>query len=160
MTPGAAVADFLGQKRFAMVGVSRDPKDFSRGLFKTLTERGYDVVPVNRNGGPVDGRHCFQHLREIDPPVQGALLMTPPAVTEKVVRECAEAGIGRVWMHRGGGAGAVSLAAVEFCREQGITVVPGACPYMFLPGGGLVHRIHGAVLRLLGKHPAHRRADA
>jgi hypothetical protein len=46
-------------------------------------------------------------------------------------------------MHRGIGPGAASPAAVAFCRVQGMSVVAGACPYMFLPGSGLVHRLHG-----------------
>ena len=31
--------------------------------------------------------------------------MTPPAATDQVVRECADAGVKRVWMHRGAGRG-------------------------------------------------------
>jgi len=89
----------------------------------------------------------------VSPAVDGALLMTPPAATEQVVRDCVEAGVARVWMHRGAGRGAVSPAAVAFCRERGIAVVEGACPFMFLPGAGLVHRAHGALARLFGRHP-------
>jgi hypothetical protein len=64
-----------------------------------------------------------------------------------VVKDCAEAGIRRVWMHRGVGAGAVSPRAVAFCHEHGLSVVEGACPYMYLPGAGLVHRVHGWLQR-------------
>ncbi len=41
------IEDFLAQKRIAMVGVSRHPKDFSADLFQELRRRGYDMVPVN-----------------------------------------------------------------------------------------------------------------
>ena len=34
------VEDFLNQKRIAFVGVSRDPKDFSRSLFRDLQRQG------------------------------------------------------------------------------------------------------------------------
>jgi len=80
--------------------------------------------------------------------------MTPPAATDAVVRECAEVGLRRVWMHRGAGRGAVSPAAVAFCREQGIEVVDGACPFMFLPGTGFGHRVHRFFLRLAGHFPS------
>lgn len=69
------------------------------------------------------------------------------------MRECAEAGVRRVWLHRGAGRGAVSDEAVAFCRAQGIAVVAGECPYMFLPKAGLLHRLHG-LLRRLGKRAA------
>ena len=53
----------------------------------------------------------------------GALVMTRPEASEQVVRDCAEAGVPRVWLHRGIGPGAVSRAAVDFCRLRGIAVV-------------------------------------
>lgn len=139
--------DFLSHRRLALVGVSRHPKDFSRGLFRELCRRGYDMVPVNPEASEVEGRPCFRRVQDIAPPVDGVLLMTPPPVTETVVRDCAEAGIQRVWMHRGGGVGAVSKAAVQFCRERGIAVVAGECPYMFLPQAGWFHRLHGWLRR-------------
>jgi hypothetical protein len=75
-----------------------------------------------------------------------------------VVRDCAATGVVRVWMHRGAGRGAVSPAAVAFCREHRIAVVEGACPFMFLPGTALVHRAHGFLARLVGRHPGARAA--
>ena len=47
MSSMAIIQDFLAQKRIAVVGVSHDPKDFSRSLLRTLRERGYDAVAVN-----------------------------------------------------------------------------------------------------------------
>jgi len=49
------IEDFLAQKRLVMVGVSRNPKDFSRGLFRDLRRRGYDMVPVNPRVSVVEG---------------------------------------------------------------------------------------------------------
>jgi predicted CoA-binding protein len=143
MNADPAITDFLSRKRIAMVGVSRDSREFSRGLFRELQRRGYDVVPVNRQGGTVEGVACARKVQDIVPPVEGALLMTPPAATEQAVKDCAEAGVRRVWMHRGIGPGAVSAAATAFCLEHGMSVVAGACPYMFLPRAGAVHRLHG-----------------
>ncbi len=145
--------DFLAQKRLAVVGVSRNAQEFSNTLFRELKGRGYDLVPVNPNASEVEGQRCFARVQDVTPPVDGALLMTTPAATEQVVRDCADAGVTRVWMYRGAGAGAVSQSSVDFCREKGIRVVEGACPYMFLPGAGLGHRLHGALLKLVGRYP-------
>ena len=147
------IEDFLAQKRFAMVGISREPHSFSVTLFEELCRRGYDVIPVNPNTPNVLGRRCFARLQEIQPPVEAVLLMTSPANTDKVVVDCAEAGIRRVWMYRAGGTGAVSPRAVAFCRERGIQVVPGQCPFMFLPGAGTVHRLHGFIRQITGRYP-------
>jgi uncharacterized protein len=146
------IEDFLAQKRIAMVGISREPKSFSVMLFEELCRRGYDVVPVNPNAPSVLGRTCFARVQDIRPPVEAALLMTSPTVTEQVVADCAEAGIRRVWMYRAGGTGAVSRKAVEFCRGQGIEVIPGECPFMFFADAGF-HRVHGFFRKLTGRYP-------
>ena len=156
MNGGTLIHDFLAQKRIAVIGVSRKPDEFSRHVFRELARRDYDVVPVNRVGGTLDGRPCYARIQDVFPPVDGALLMTPPDATERVVKDCAEAGVTRVWMHRGGGQGAVSDRAVVYCRQHGISVVAGACPFMFLRQAGFAHRAHSLLLRLLGKHPEQR----
>ena len=51
MASKQAIDSFLSCRRIAVVGVSRDPKDFSRAVFRAFVERGYDAVPVNPNGG-------------------------------------------------------------------------------------------------------------
>src|SRR5437868_11099676 len=149
----AEVRDFLDHRRIALVGVSRNPTDFSRMLFREMCNQGYDMVPVNPAVGELESKRCFSRVQDIDPPVEGALVMTAPRDTERVVRDCAEAGIRRVWMHRGGGQGAVSKEAADFCREKGIGLVEGYCPFMSLPGTPFFHRIHGLILKLAGGYP-------
>ncbi|MCB0194446.1 MAG: CoA-binding protein [Anaerolineae bacterium] len=147
------IQDFLAQERIAVVGVSRDEKDFSRGLFREFCNRGYDVVPVNPEAAAIEGRLCFAHVQDIRPSVEGALLMTSPELTDKVVRDCAEAGIRRVWLYRGVGPGAVSESAVAFCRDNDIEVIDGYCPYMFFSNTPFVHKAHGFMMKLMGGYP-------
>ena len=152
-TTRADIDLFLGHHRIAMVGVSRDSKHFSRYLFRELCKRGYDVVPINPSANEVEGHVCFANVQAIVPPVEGALLMTPPQQTEKVVHDCADAGVHEVWMHRGGGQGSVSRVAVAFCREHGMSVVEGECPFMFLPSPQFPHRMHGFIRKVFGTFP-------
>jgi predicted CoA-binding protein len=65
MTVMERIQDFLGQKRFAIVGVSQSPKDFSRTLFREFRDRGYEPVPVNPAASEIEGRPCFKRLQEI-----------------------------------------------------------------------------------------------
>ncbi len=147
------VNEFLTVKRLAMVGVSRRPWDFSRRLFAELRRRGYEVIPVNPKARELDGAPCYARVGDIQPPVEAALVMTPARATERVVRDCAEAGVRRVWLYRAVGRGAVSRAAVEFCEARGIQVIAGLCPYMFFPDASLIHRIHKRVLQIAGCYP-------
>ena len=147
------IEEFLAHKRVAMVGLSRDEKDFSAALFRELCLKGYDVVPVNPQATEVAGRRCFARVQEIDPPVEAVLLMTKPEVTERVVEDCAAAGVRLVWMYRAAGTGAVSAKALQFCLEHGMSVVAGECPFMFLEGTKGVHRFHGWWRKMWGSYP-------
>jgi uncharacterized protein len=153
MTTIRDIQDFLGLHRIAMVGVSREPKDFSRKLFYEMCNRGYDMVPVNRVATEIDGRECFPCLQAIRPAVEGVLVMTPAYETIGVVKDCADAGIHNVWMYRASGVGAVSDDALAFCKHNEIRVVDG-CPLMFFPRTGFVHRAHGFLLRITHGYPA------
>jgi uncharacterized protein len=154
LTPARELIDkCLSLKRLALVGVSRDEKDFSRALYSDLLKRGYDVVPVNAFTKEIGGVPCYEKVQDIVPPVEWALLMTPPAFTYEVVRDCATAGIKLVWLHKGVGNGAVNPQAVEYCHNNGIEVVEGYCPYMFLPQSGFIHEVHGFFKKLGGSYP-------
>ncbi len=147
------ILDFLAHKRIAMVGTSRNPSDFSAKLFEEFCRHGYDMVPINPQAQELHARRCFARLQDVQPPLEAALLMTSPKVTEAVVHDCAEAGIKSVWMYRSHGKRAISSQAIQFCQEQGIDVVPGECPFMFLPETGTVHRMHGFVRKITGSYP-------
>jgi len=153
MSALADVQDFLAQKRLAIVGVSRQPKDFSRMLYREFIKNGYEVVAVNPQAAEVEGQPCFPNLQAVQPPVDTVLLMTSPTVTEETVHDCAQLGVRRVWMYRAGGAGAVSDRAVEFCRSNGIAVVPGECPMMFLKQSPWFHQIHAWIKKIGGSYP-------
>jgi predicted CoA-binding protein len=142
-----AATEFLANKRVAVTGVSRTPKDHgSNTVYKRLRERGYEVFAVNPNAYEVEGDPCYQDLKSIPGGVQAVVIGTRPEIAEDTMRECAELGIKQVWMHRGPGAGSVSDAATDYGRQHGITVIDGGCPLMFGPTADLGHRIMRFVL--------------
>ena len=148
-----SIQDFLRQKRFAVIGVSQQPRDFSRTLFRELRQHGYDAVPVNPAASDIDGERCFAHVQDVEPPVRGALLMTNAKVTPSVVQDCIAAGIQRVWFYRGGAGGAATPEALKLCETNGIAVIPGECPLMFLAGTSWIHRFHGLVKKITHTYP-------
>lgn len=153
VTTRQQIDDFLAIKRIAVVGVSRDPKELSTTIWQELRQRRYEAIPVNPNTDLLDGQRCYARIQDIQPPVDGVLIMTPPNVTETVVRDCAAAGVKHVWLHRGFGHGSVSPEAVQFCEANGIDAVVGFCPYMFLPGTPFFHGLHAFGKRVTGSYP-------
>jgi predicted CoA-binding protein len=133
---------FLANKRIAVTGVSRTPKDHgSNTVYKRLRDRGYEVFAVNPNANVVEGDPCYQDLKSIPGGVQAVVIGTRPEIAEDTMRECAELGITQVWMHRGPGAGSVSAAAADYGRQHGITVIDGGCPLMFGPAADFGHKV-------------------
>jgi hypothetical protein len=140
-------SDFLAQERIAVVGVSRNPQATANAIYRALRAKGYHVFAVNPHAGELEGDRCWSDVATIDGGVDAALIVTPPDASAAAVRACAERGIRRVWLHRSLGQGSRSDEAVRIGREAGLTVIPGACPMMFLPGTDAFHRCLGWIFR-------------
>lgn len=152
----APAARFLAARRIALVGLSRQPADFTRTIAKAFLARGYQVVPVNpaAAGEVMEGAAVLARVQDARPPVEAALLLTAPAQTAAALRDCLEAGVRKVWLHRGGGQGAAGPGDLEFCRANGLDVTWDLCPFMALPGAGFPHTLHGWVRTTLGRGKA------
>jgi len=145
--PVARAREFLGSRRIALVGLSRNPRDFSRLLDSEFRKLGIDVVPVHPSATEIDGRRCYVRVNDISPPVDGAFVLVPRAQAEAVARDCLDSGLRRIWFHRGGGPGSASPEALGLCSERGVEPVTDLCPLMVIPGVGWPHRLHGWVRR-------------
>src|SRR5262245_10937105 len=101
-----------------------------------------------------EGARCYPDLKSIPGSVDGVVIVTRPEVTERIVHDCGEAGVRRVWMHQSLAKGSsVSPEAIEYCRRQGIRVIAGACPMMFGPRGDFGHRCMRWMMKLTGGLP-------
>ncbi len=117
------IKSFLEQKTFAVVGSFRNETKYAYKIFKNLTEKGYEVFPVNPGIKKVEGRNCYKTISDIPYDVDVANIVTPPSVTEGILKECLQKGIKRVWLQPG----AENQAAVEFCNKNNIELIHGIC---------------------------------
>lgn len=152
------VREFLAQKRIAIAGVSRNKNHHPVGnqIYDRLKTAGHDVFPVNPHMETFEGDRCYPDLRSIPGGVDGVVIITRRETTERIVRDCVDAGVRRVWMHQsiGKGSSSVSPEAVEYCRQHNISVIAGACPMMFGPGVDLGHTCIRMFLKLTGGLPS------
>ena len=119
-----SIDDFLAQRHLAVVGVSRDPKQFANGVYRRLRAGGRVRYPVNaaeRGRGLWQGDPSYARLADVPDPVDGVLVMVPAEAAVGVVRDAIDRGIPRVWLHRGVGKGSASSDAVETCRAHGVS---------------------------------------
>ena len=144
----ADIDEFFRQKRLAVIGVSRNEKEWSRAVFRALKERGYDVVPINPGAKEIDGVPCYAKVAEVAPAVDGAVVLLAAAGSATALRECAAAGLKRVWLRND------TPGAEDLCRQQGVTLVSGFCPFMFMPKTPFFHKFHTWSLHLMGQYPS------
>ena len=137
-----AASAFLANKRIAVTGVSRTPKQHgANNVYQRLRDRGYEVFAVNPYTDRVEGDRSYHDLKSIPGGVDAVVIATAPSRAEGTMRECAELGIKHVWMHRGPGAGSVNAGATAYGRRHGVTVIDGGCPLMFEPTADFGHKI-------------------
>ncbi len=134
------VQDFLAQKKIAVVGVSNARETGCNSNYQKFKSAGYQVYAVNPHMPTFDGDPCYPDLKSLPEKPDAVFILANPRVTEQVVRQCVELGIRHVWMHcmmgvkpgLAAGMTSVSPEAVELCRQNGISVIPGSCPNQFL----------------------------
>jgi len=149
-----SVRDFLASERIAVAGVSRDPRQISNAIYRKLKGAGYSVIALNPKTDRVEGDACYPSLREVPGGVQAVVIATPPEATLDVARECIATGVRHVWMHRSFGQGSVSEEAARLCRENGIRVIAGACPMMYVAPVDFAHACMRTVLGWVGRLPS------
>lgn len=154
------VTEFLAQKRIAVAGVSETRNTPANLIYRTLKSKGYEVYGVSPSGGSLGGDTIFRDFGSIPAIIDGVVIVTRPALSEEIMRQCVATGIRRVWMHDMMGTrprigkglsarvGSVSKEAARIGRENGITVIAGSCPMQFI--GDFGHKCVGSVLRVIG----------
>jgi len=110
-------------------------------VFKEFADRGYDVVPVNPSAAEIGGRAAFASISQVQPPVDGVLVLTRASEYPLIGAECAGAGIKHLWFR-------FTAAPVE-----GAAVVQGECPLMWLPDREWFHSVHRALRGITGTLP-------
>lgn len=149
MTNLSVIQDFLSQHKLVLVGASTKSRKFGNLILKDLKEKGYQVFPVHPSAATIEGEKCYPALSALPEPAGGIVTCVPPQQTEKLVQEAARAGIKRIWMQQG----SESSTAIDFCKQNNISVVHGECILMFATPIAFPHRLHRWIWKLLGKLP-------
>jgi predicted CoA-binding protein len=117
----AKIRAFFDGKAFAVVGASRDRGKYGNKVLRAYLQNGLKVFAVNPRETEIEGLVAYPGLGSLPEPVHGVSIVTPPAVTEEVVRQAAAAGIRHVWMQPG----AESPEALRRAEALGLEVIAG-----------------------------------
>jgi len=118
------IADFLSQGPYAVVGASSDRAKFGNKVLRAYQSKGWKVYPINPREAEIEGLKAYPDLKSLPETPRGVSIITPPAVTERIVAEAADLGARFVWMQPG----AESPEAIRLARERGLDVIAdGSC---------------------------------
>ena len=143
--------EFLAQDRIAVAGVSRGGEDTASAIYKKLRETGHTVFPVNPNADTIGVDPCYPNVQAIPGGVDGVMIVTRPELSEQIAHDCVDAGVPRIWMHNNTFMpSSVSDAGAQYARDNGVKVIAGGCPMMFLDFG---HKCMRWMLGVMGRLP-------
>jgi len=125
------IAEFLADGPYAVVGASVNRAKYGNKVLRCyLQNERRPVYPINRGsqGQPgaeeIEGEQAFARLVDTPERPRSVSIITPPAITEAIVAEAIELGIGHLWMQPG----AESPTAVARAEEAGVNVIAdGSC---------------------------------
>jgi len=143
------VARFLSLGKYAVAGVSRDPKKFGQQMFKDLRKKGMDVVPVNPRADTIDGVKCYNSVSELPSDIRGIIFMTPKEETLAVAREAIAHGVKDLWIQQG----AESKTVIEELEKEDLNLIHNQCIMMFWKPNG-IHSFHRFLKKIFGGLPA------
>ncbi|KAJ2850806.1 hypothetical protein IWW36_001621 [Coemansia brasiliensis] len=124
-------AGFFASTRYAVVGASANKAKFGNRVLCWYMEHGLSVVPVNPVAQEIEGLPCAKSLSDMEGAndsikmrATSVSVVTPPSVSEAVLREIAKLGIQHVWFQPGSEPPNMTALA----KELGIHVIGnGAC---------------------------------
>jgi len=141
------VQEFIGLRRFGVVGVSRDEKKFGNTIYKELKTRGYDVVGVNPSMTEIGADRCYPNVSAIKNMADGIVVCISKERVEQVLREAAGIGLKHVWLQQG----AETPSAQKLAGELGLSLISGKCILMYAEPVQSFHAFHRFFVRLSGR---------
>ena len=142
------VARFLSLEKYAIAGVSRDPKKFGQVMFRDLRKKGMDVVPINPMADTIDGVKCFSSVSDLPADVRGLIFMTPKEETLAVAREAIAHGIKDLWVQQG----AETKELIGDLEKEDVNLIYKQCIMMFWKPDG-IHSFHRFLKKIFGGLP-------
>jgi acetyltransferase len=92
----ASLAPFFAPRSVAVVGASRDPAKVGGSVLANLAAAGYAgrIVPVNARGGTVQGLPAVPSVKDIDGPIDLAVIAVPAGAVMTALEQCDDQGVG------------------------------------------------------------------
>ncbi len=149
MTEKQIIIDFLTSKTFALAGVSVNKDKFGNYIYDELMNKGIKTFPINPKLKEYKGVVCYPNLESLPEKVDALICSVKPQKVLDLLTDAQKADIKKVWLQQG----SESKEALDFCRENSISVVSKRCLMMFLSDDSFPHNLHKFFSIVFGKYP-------
>lgn len=140
---------FFEMKKIAIAGVSRDSKKFSTVAFRELTEKGYEIYPVNPNVDTIHGVTCYQSVSALPAGVNSLLIATPKPHTLGLLKDAVAKGLQNIWIQQM----SETPETIEYIKANNLNPIIKQCIFMHAEPVGSIHKFHRAISRFFGQLP-------
>lgn len=118
------IEQFLISKAYAVAGASTNRSKYGNKVLRCYLQHNMTVYPINPRATLIEGVVCIPCIADLPDDVKSLSIITPPAITEKIVEEAIQKGIKNIWMQPG----AESDKAIQDCLDNQINVIAeGPC---------------------------------
>ena len=138
--------EFVESKTYAIAGVSRNKKKFGNYVFRQLKEKGYQVLPVNRNATEIEGVPCYANVTDLPADITHLIIMTPKNETLAVVEAAVNKGIKNIWVQQS----SETKEVIDFATGKDTNFIFKKCIMMYADPKGM-HKFHRFMNDLFGK---------
>jgi predicted CoA-binding protein len=141
MATKAAIDEFLGHKKLALMRFSSNSLVHGVKVDDELKPKGYDISVVY-----LDEATAGPRLKDLKGPVEGVIIAVPKSECERAVKAAIEAKVPRIWLQQG----CETEAAVALCAQGAVPVVEGACVLMYAEPVTSFHGFHRRLWKMFG----------
>ncbi|KAA8923035.1 CoA-binding protein [Thermoplasma sp.] len=110
-------------KKVAVVGISDKPERDSYRVAKYLSDKGYEIIPVNPTITTWNGKKVYPDISSIPDPVDVVDVFRRPDAVPEIVDQAIEKGAKAVWLQEG----IRHEESENKARRNGLRVVSDRC---------------------------------
>lgn len=141
------INEFLSLHSYALFGASQNEKRFGHSVYNTLKSKSFHVIPINPKYTKIGADTCYDDIMSLPEKVDGAIIITSPKNTEKIIKDVIISGIKYLWIQQG----CETQQSIDLAKLNNIKVISKKCILMFAEPVSGFHKFHRTIIKFFGK---------
>ena len=96
-----------------LIGASNDPNKYGNKIFIDLTNKGFNVIPVNKKEDFIQNTKCYKSVEDIGIKPDILNFVVPPQIGYEMTKDLVTLGFNNFWYQPGAESESTSLLLIE-----------------------------------------------